>query len=112
MQQRAANKFCVKLKKTATETSEMLKSAYGEEFLSRTSAFEWHKMFKGGRESLQDDERKGRPSISRTEESTEVFRKCLPEDRTLSVRMLEDMTGINRERYVNTVRSLDEETAF
>jgi hypothetical protein len=33
MKQRTANKFCVKLKKTATETFEMLKSAYGEERL-------------------------------------------------------------------------------
>jgi hypothetical protein len=33
MEQRAAITFCVKLKKTATETFEMLKSAYGEECL-------------------------------------------------------------------------------
>jgi hypothetical protein len=56
MDQRAAIKFCVKLKKTATETFEMLKSEYGEEFLSRTNVFEWHKRFKEGPESLQDDE--------------------------------------------------------
>jgi hypothetical protein len=31
MEQRAAIKFFVKLKKTATETFEMLKRAYGEE---------------------------------------------------------------------------------
>jgi hypothetical protein len=49
MEQRAAIKFCVKLKKTATETFEMLKSAYGEECLSRTSMFERHKRFKEGR---------------------------------------------------------------
>jgi hypothetical protein len=36
---------------------EMLKSAYGEECLSRTSVFEWHKRFKEGRESLEDNER-------------------------------------------------------
>jgi hypothetical protein len=42
-EQRAAIKFCVKLKKTATEISEMLKSAYGEERLSRASLVEWHK---------------------------------------------------------------------
>jgi transposase len=59
--------------------------------------FEWHKRFKEGRESLQDDERKGHPSTSRNEESTEVIQKCLAEDRTFSVRMLEDMTGINIE---------------
>jgi hypothetical protein len=35
----------------------MLKSAYGEECLSRTNVFEWHKRFKEGRESLEDDER-------------------------------------------------------
>jgi methylthioribose-1-phosphate isomerase len=97
MEQRSVIKFCVKLKKLATGTFEMLKSAYDEECLSRTSVFEWHKSFKEGWESLQDDERKGRPSTSRTEESTEVIQKCLAEDRTLSVQMLEEMTGINRE---------------
>jgi hypothetical protein len=55
-----------------------------------------------GRESLQDDERKSRPPTFRTEESTEVIQKCLAEDRTLSVRMLEEMKGINRE----TVRKI------
>jgi hypothetical protein len=48
MKQTAAIKYCVKLKKTPTETFEMLKSAYGEEHLSRTSVFEWHKRFKDG----------------------------------------------------------------
>jgi hypothetical protein len=42
MEQRAAIKFCVKLKKTTNETFEMLKSAYREECLSRTSVFEWY----------------------------------------------------------------------
>jgi hypothetical protein len=45
MEQRAAIKFCVKLKKTATETFEMLKNTYGEACLSRTSMFEWHKRY-------------------------------------------------------------------
>jgi hypothetical protein len=45
-EQRAVIKFCVKSKKTATETFEMLKSSYSEECLSRTSVFEWHKRFK------------------------------------------------------------------
>jgi hypothetical protein len=58
MERRAAIKFCVKLKKTATGTFEMLKSAYGEECLSRTSVFEWRERFKEGRESLEDDEGK------------------------------------------------------
>jgi hypothetical protein len=40
MEQRAAIKFCVKFKETATETFKMLKSAYGEQCLSGTSVFE------------------------------------------------------------------------
>jgi hypothetical protein len=40
MKQRAAIKFCVKLKTIATETFEMLKSAYGDECLSNTSVFD------------------------------------------------------------------------
>jgi hypothetical protein len=59
--------------------------------------FEWHKRFKDGRESLQDIEQKGCPSSSRTKESTEVTQKSLAKDRILSVWMLEEMTGINRQ---------------
>jgi hypothetical protein len=46
VEQRAVIKFCVKLKKTATEMFEMLKSVYVEECLSRTSVFEEQKSFK------------------------------------------------------------------
>jgi hypothetical protein len=45
MKQRTGIKFCAKLKKTVTETFEMLKSAYSRECLSRTSVFEWHKRY-------------------------------------------------------------------
>jgi hypothetical protein len=82
MEERAAIKFCVQLKNTATETFEVLNKAYGEECLSRTSVFECHRRFKEGRELLQDDEQKGHPSISRTEESTEVIPTCLAKDQT------------------------------
>jgi hypothetical protein len=75
----------------------MLKSAYSEECLLRTSVFEWHKRFKEGRELLQHNEWKGCLSASRTEESTEVIQKYLAIDRTLNVRMSEEMTGINRD---------------
>jgi hypothetical protein len=50
MEQRAGIKFYVKLKKTVAKTFEMLKSAYGEECLSRTSVSESHQMFKEGLE--------------------------------------------------------------
>jgi hypothetical protein len=40
IEQGKANKFCLKLKKTATEMFQMLKGVYGEKCLSRTSVFE------------------------------------------------------------------------
>jgi hypothetical protein len=46
MEQRAAIKFCVKLKETVTETFGNLKIAYVEECLSSINVFEWHKMSK------------------------------------------------------------------
>jgi hypothetical protein len=45
----------------------MLNSAYGEACLLRTSVSEWHRRFKEGQKSLQDDEWKGCPTSS-TEE--------------------------------------------
>jgi hypothetical protein len=42
-EQRVNIKFLVKLKKSATETCQLLTEAYGEECMSRACAFEWHK---------------------------------------------------------------------
>ena len=36
-------KFLVKLKKSATEAFQLLTEAYGEDCVSRTRVFEWHK---------------------------------------------------------------------
>ena len=54
-EQRANLKFLTKLGKTPSESFEMLQQVYGEEALSRTRAFEWHKRFKEGREEVEDD---------------------------------------------------------
>jgi hypothetical protein len=77
-------------------TTKRLKS-YDKEFLSRANMSEWQKRFIEVRKSVQDDERVGRPSIFRNEESNEVSQKCLVEDRILSVQMSEEIAGINRE---------------
>ena len=44
-------KFCVKLGKNATETFDMIKTAYGETFMSRATVLWWHKKFQDGRGS-------------------------------------------------------------
>ena len=60
LEERYAIKFCFKLGKTATETYGMLQTAFRPSCMNRASVFEWHKRFKGGRESVRDGERCGR----------------------------------------------------
>jgi hypothetical protein len=59
----------------------MLKSVYGEECLSRTCVFEWHKRFKEGRVLLQDDEWKiaGETMLSAFFDAKAIIHhKCVP----------------------------------
>jgi hypothetical protein len=74
IEQRVCIKFCVKLGKSATETLEMLREDFGEHSLSRAAVFECHSRFKAGRVSVEDDERLGRPSTSKTTENVEKIR--------------------------------------
>ena len=60
LEERYAIKACFKLGKNATETYEMLQTAFGASCMNLASVFEWHKRFKEGRESMRDDERCGR----------------------------------------------------
>ena len=63
-EQRIAVKFCLKLGKSAIETFAMLNTTYGNVAMKRTACFKWHERFKGNRQSIDDNERPGRPSTS------------------------------------------------
>ncbi|GFU56533.1 uncharacterized protein TNCV_2773141 [Trichonephila clavipes] len=58
---RISIKFLVKLKKSTSETFQILTEAYGDETLSSTHVFEWYKMFSGERVSVGDDDPAGHP---------------------------------------------------
>jgi hypothetical protein len=64
--------------------SEMLYSAYAEECLSIKSVPEWHKIFSENHYKTVDKKI-----------ALEFIQECLAKDRTLSIQMLEEMTGIN-----------------
>ena len=68
LEERYAIKFCFKLGKNATETYGMLQTAFGASCMNWASAFEWHKRFKEGRESVRDDETCGRSKEVNTPE--------------------------------------------
>ena len=60
LEERHTIKFWFKLGKNATETYGMLLTAFRQFCMNWASVFEWHKRFKEGRESVRDDERRGR----------------------------------------------------
>ena len=77
LEQRYAIKFCVKLGKTGKETHDMIKEAYSDAAMGRSGVFEWHKLFRDGRERVEDDDRSGRPSTSKTNENVSRVENCL-----------------------------------
>ena len=61
LEEQYAIRFSFKLgKNDATETYGMLQTAFGASCMNCASVFEWHKRFKGGRESVSDGEGCGR----------------------------------------------------
>jgi hypothetical protein len=55
LEQRINVKFCVKIGKSASETLALITVAYNESAIKKSSAFEWHRRFKAGREDMQDN---------------------------------------------------------
>jgi len=102
VEQRVNMKCCVKLGKSATETYDLLKKAYGNECLSHTQVFEWFKRFKEGREKIGDDQRPGRPSTSKTDANIEKVGENVQQNRRLSIRAGAELINIDKE----TVRQI------
>jgi hypothetical protein len=73
----------------------MLQQAFGNEAKGRTQCFEWFSRFKAGRTSVEDDERSGRPSTSKTEANIEKVRKAVHKDRRQSIQDIESAVGIS-----------------
>ncbi|KAG5316643.1 SETMR methyltransferase, partial [Acromyrmex insinuator] len=104
MEQRSAIKFCVRNGISAAETLRMRQKAYGDGALSQARVFAWHRMFKEGRESVQDEPRAGRPSTSTDVIHVQKIRDLVLANRRLTVRDLTDLVGIS-EGSVKTILS-------
>ncbi|PNF29210.1 hypothetical protein B7P43_G10794 [Cryptotermes secundus] len=93
-EQRAAVKFCFLLRKSGTETLEMLKTVYKDDAMGKTQVFEWFSCFKNGEMSIDDKPRSGRPSTARTHENVEKIREIIKEDRRRTIEEIVELSGV------------------
>jgi hypothetical protein len=66
LEQRINTKSCANLGKSVGETLDMLRVAYGDNALIKSSVFERRKVFKEGRKSVKGCERPGQPKSQRS----------------------------------------------
>ena len=98
---RAVIKFCANLSKTPTETMKMLEESKHKPRVCRSLVFKWHKLFREGRESVEDDPRIGRkPKINAA--LTSSVKEIIDGDRRLTVRDISQKIGIS----VGTVHTI------
>lgn len=57
----------------------------------------WAKLFKEGRESLEDDPRSGRPRTAHTAENIELIRQLIEEDPHVTYDIIQAHSGLSRD---------------
>jgi len=72
-----------------------IKRVYGESSVCRTLVFEWHKRYSGGRISLHDDERIGRPVTKKSLAAVDQVRDLMDQDRQYTLRELASFTDMS-----------------
>jgi len=87
-------KCCFKLQKSAKETHEMLKLVYGEAAVTMKTVYKWFERFCNGCELVEDEERSGHPSTSKTQENVERVSKMIQSNRQLTIREISEDTNI------------------
>jgi len=83
-----------RLGKSASETLSALQQVYGDTALKKSAVYDWFSRFKNGQET-EDDQRRGRPSTSRTAEMVEKVQQLIQFDRRMTIVELEQEVGIS-----------------
>ena len=73
----------------------MLKEAFGEQALSQARTFEWFRLFKDGRESVENDKHSGRPSTCTTPEMIAEVLEVILEDRRQTIHDVCNRVGLS-----------------
>ena len=93
LEQRSALKFCVANKKSRQETFEMLKTAFGNSAMKKTTLYKWYSKFERGDFSFTDEPRPERASSISTKK-IETVKELFDSDRWMTIREITIRTGI------------------
>ena len=96
VKQRSFIKFCVRNRISFAEMLRILQKAFNDQALSKTRTFERNKMFREGRERVEDKERPRRPSTSTIEQHVNQIKELVHKNRRLTIRDIADTIGISK----------------
>jgi transposase len=74
-----------KFGKSDSETLSALQQVYGDIALQKSAVYDCFSRFKNGQETLENDQRSGRPSTCRTEEMIEKVRQLIRSERRMTI---------------------------
>ncbi len=94
IEQRAVIRICWKAGFIATKTFEMIQKVYGKSAVHRATVFHWYNTFSEVRESIRDEQRSGRPKMTRMHKNIVRVTDILKADRRSSCRLIAEWTGI------------------
>ena len=100
-EQRINMKFCFKLQKSAKETHKMLKLVYGDAAVTMKTIYKWLERFRKGCESVEDQEKSGRPSTSKAQENVERVSEMFRSNRRFSIREIAEDLNISYDSVQN-----------
>jgi hypothetical protein len=90
LEQRYAIKFCVKVGEGATDTYGKIEKAFGNDSVSHTQVFWWYKEFARERETVEDEQRSGRPAFVRIGTDVNRVRAFVRQDGRSTIGMTAD----------------------
>jgi hypothetical protein len=101
--------FCLKTGRTATETFQLKKHAYGDNAVPHTCVFfKWYARFWGGLENLEDKEGSGRPTVVRTTYMSETVREFISTDREMTLRMINRKSKLTEKQFAESQWKMSE----
>ncbi|UYV70689.1 hypothetical protein LAZ67_8000276 [Cordylochernes scorpioides] len=95
-EQRICIIFCYKIGKSASETLDLLKLAFGNENVNKPTTFRWFSLLKNGMELVKDEKRAGRPILHRNPEKVSQISNLIKENPRIELRDIEEETGISK----------------